>query len=178
MRSFLLILTLLNVGCADIKVSSSQDPNANFDDYTSWCWLNGCTPSFEGPSYLYPEHVLDDLVNAIAVEMDRKGFIQGDDQSDILLNFHLAVVEDSARNALVFEEDLPLWEKYDETELYYHFLKGTLVIDVIDRKKSQIVWRSVTQKYLSKYSNVSYLEMEKGVKKALKDLPSKTEAIK
>ncbi|MEQ9169551.1 MAG: DUF4136 domain-containing protein, partial [Marinoscillum sp.] len=75
--------------------------------------------------------------------------------------------------AIVHEEALPLWEHYQERDNYYHFLKGTLILDIADREKGQIIWRSVTRKYLPKYPIMNTLDAKKGVEKALKDFPER-----
>ncbi|MTI40444.1 DUF4136 domain-containing protein [Fulvivirga lutimaris] len=175
MKRLLIIPFILLLGCAELKMHSSKDPNADFSKYTTWCWMNGCTPTFEGPDYIYAEEALNEMVNLIAVEMQNKGYVQGDDASDLLVNFKLVLEEDSAIAAVVHEESLPLWEHYQDKDPYYHFLKGTLILDIADREKGQIIWRSVTQKYLPKYPTMNSQDAERGVKKALKDFPARAQ---
>lgn len=164
---------LFLTNCSTLKVRSTSDPNADFSEYSTWCWMNDCNPTFEGPAYLFPEKATEDLVNAIASELYEKGYEQQDDQSDLLLDFHVVFKEDSASRAVVHEEALPMWEQFPSESPYYHFLEGTLVIDIADRKKGQIIWRSITKSYLPKYPDMTYEEVRKGIKKALKKLPNK-----
>lgn len=176
MKNYSTILALLILaGCAPLKVKTSIDPKADFNTYTSWCWMNDCNPTFEGPAYIFPKQAVEDLVNAIAAEMQEKGYKQLDDESDLLVDFHLVYREDSAIAAIVHEEALPMWEQYDSKSPYYHYLEGTLIIDIADRKKGQIVWRSTTKSYLPKYPERDYNEVRTGIKKALKKLPAKSE---
>ncbi len=174
MRYLLILLSSLTIiSCADYKIKSSVDPDANFSDYKSWCWMNECNPSFEGPGYLYERSILENMVNAIAEEMYNKGYDQLDNESDLLVDFHVVVKQDSTLSAVVHEEMLTMWEQYDETDLYYHYLVGTLIINIADRKKGQIIWQSITEKYLPTHPDMSHTEVKKGIKKALKDFPER-----
>ncbi len=174
MRYLLITICLALISsCAEIKVRSSSDPKVNFDEYKTWCWLNGCTPTFEGPDYIYPEPILEEIVNLMAVEMQRKGYIQTDENADLMLNFQIQVTKDSALSTFVHEESLPLWENAKEEDIYYHFLKGTLIIDVADREKGTIIWRSVTQKYIPQFPDIAHTEVEKGIRKAMRKFPAR-----
>ncbi|QSE96300.1 DUF4136 domain-containing protein [Fulvivirga lutea] len=174
MKKIAIPLLLILAACGEYTIESQQDPKADFSQYKTWCWLNNCTPSFEGPDYIYSKAVLEDITNAIAEEMYNKGYEQGDENSDLMLNYHVVIKEDSALNSIVHEEALPLWEHYDESERYYHFLKGTLIIDVADRELGQIVFRSITEKYLPAHPKMNYAEVKEGIKRALEDLPKRT----
>ncbi len=154
-------------------MKSSSDPKANFSEYTSWCWLNDCNPSFEGPGYLYPKPIMDDIINSIAEEMYHKGYEQHDDSSDLLVDFQVIFKEDSSKNAIVDEQTYPLWDNYIDSELYYRYLVGTLIIDIADRRKGNVIWRSVTEKYLPNNPQLTKEEISKGIKKALKDFPDR-----
>lgn len=169
MRNTVLLLLLLTAGCAEIKVLSSYDNSTDFTQYKTWCWLKGCNLVYEGPSYVIDSATIENIANAIAVEMQEKGFVQGDDQSDILVDFHIVVKPDSALSARVHEEDLPFWDLYEND--YYHFLRGSLIIDIADRRKGQMVWRSNSKKVMSIYPDIKLSDIKKGVHRALKKFP-------
>lgn len=175
MKTLLLITTVLMASCAEYKVKSSLDPKADFQEYTTWCWFNNCSPTYEGPDYIIEKPTMDNITNVIAEEMFNKGYVQSDETSDLVINYHLVLKEDSARSAIIYEEQLPLWELERQNDSYQHFLKGSLIIDIADRKKGQIIFRSVTERYLPSYPEITYAELRKGIKRALKDLPSKKE---
>jgi len=159
------------IACSPVKVRTQSDPKTDFSQYQTWCWLKGCELVYEGPSYLNDSATIEDIGNAIAVEMYNKGYQQVDDGADLLLDFHLVVKEDSAIFARVHEEDLPFWTDYDEE--YYHFLRGSLIIDIIDRSRSQVVWRSNAESYMALYPDIDKKMIDQGVKKALKKFPKR-----
>lgn len=173
MRAVFLITAILIASCAEYKVRTSKDPKAKFEDYKTWCWFNNCSPTYEGPEYLVEQPTLDKISNVIAEEMHNKGYIQGDENSDLVLDYHLILKEDSSRYAIIYEEQEPLWEQYEHPDAYHHFLKGSLIIYIADREKGKIVFKSVTERYLPQHPEITYGELRKGIKRALKDLPIK-----
>lgn len=162
---FLVVL----LGCAEVKVSSSYDHSVDFSQYKTWCWLKGCDLVYEGPGYVMDSTIIEHIANTIAVEMQEKGFIQVDDKSDILVDFHIVVKQDSALSARIHEEDLPFWDLYENN--YYHFLRGSLIIDIADRRKGRMIWRSNSRRVMSIYPDIEFSDIQKGVHKALSKFP-------
>ncbi|MEL7002836.1 MAG: DUF4136 domain-containing protein [Bacteroidota bacterium] len=169
---YLIFTLLFTLGaCAEIKVRSSYAPNTDFSKYKTWCWLKGCDLVYQGPGYVMDSATIEHIANAIAVEMQQKGFVQVDDMSDILVDFHIVVKQDSAISARVHEEDLPFWDLYENN--YYHFLRGSLIIDIADRRKGEMVWRSNSRRVMSIQPDIRLSHIQKGVRKALRKFPPK-----
>lgn len=173
MRFLIPVLCLLAIACAEVKVHTSYDPRIDFSEYKTWCWLNGCSPSYDGPHFLYDSSSIETIANAIANEMQEKGFIQGDEGSDLMLDFHIILKEDSSMAAWVHEEDLPFWDAYKEQGEYYHFLRGSLIIDIIDRERGQVIWRSNAERLMALTPEMGEADIQNGIKKALKNFPPK-----
>ncbi|ELR72875.1 hypothetical protein C900_00836 [Fulvivirga imtechensis AK7] len=171
MRLLFTVLSLLALACAEVKVHTSYDTRVDFSKYKTWCWLNGCTPSYEGPRFLYDSSSIENVANTIAIEMQEKGFIQGDESAELMLDFHIVLKEDSSMAAWVHEEDLPFWDSYKEPGPYYHFLRGSLIIDVIDRERGQVIWRSNAERLMALTPEMENADIKRGIKKALKYFP-------
>ncbi|UII25577.1 DUF4136 domain-containing protein [Fulvivirga maritima] len=169
MKAWLIFLVLLGA-CASVKVKTSYDHKHNFENDHSWCWLNGCQPSYEGPRGLMDSLYMGMVANEIAYQMQDKGFTQLDDESDLLLDFHIVLARDSSKTGWVQEEDLQYWDPYKEDD-YYHFLRGSLVIDISDRASGQIVWKSTSKQVLSLREDMTDKEIRKIIKCAMKDFP-------
>ena len=170
-----LVFTLTS--CA-VTVKTYQRPDQSFDDFQTWCWLEGCEVTYQGPDHLYDKKVVDEISNAIAFNMYEKGYKQGDDQSDLMVNFFMVIEVDSAEvgNFKGFYDGTYQGEREWLTMLYpeyQKFLKGSLVIDVIDRRNSELVWRSNAVKYLEMNPTYDRDEIWSGVEKAMKKLPSR-----
>ncbi|MEP2771468.1 MAG: DUF4136 domain-containing protein [Fulvivirga sp.] len=166
--AFFLLLPLI-AGCSSIKVKTQYNESVNFAQYESWCWLQGCEVVFEGPSYLYDTAVIATISNYIAQEMYEKGFTQKDENADLMVDFHIVVEEDSAIFSVVHEEDLPYWEDYQLK--YYHFLRGTLIIDIIDREAGQVIWQASGERYMALFPEIDDKTVKLSVKKMLKKFP-------
>ena len=168
-KRHLLFIVLFLTSCAGIKVKTQYNPAVDFTTYKTWCWLQGCEVTFEGPAHLYDSAAIEDISNYIAQEMYEKGFTQGDKNSDLLLDFHIVVKEDSALFARVHEEDLPYWNDYQED--YYHFLRGTIIVDIVDRSKGEVIWQSSGERYMALFPDLDDKTIKQSVKKLLKKFP-------
>ncbi|WP_436515463.1 DUF4136 domain-containing protein [Ekhidna sp. To15] len=166
----LILLVLIVSGCA-VKVKTYQKPDQSFDAYKTWCWLEGCEVTYQGPDYLYDQRVVDEISNAVAYNMYQKGYEQSDETSDLMLNFFMIVEEDSAEVADNYDGLMPeigwIGNLYPE---YEKFLKGSLIIDVIDREKSEVIWRSNAVRYMELYPVYDKAEIWSAVEKAMKKL--------
>lgn len=169
----LLIISLLYGSCA-VQVKTYQKAGQDFSDYASWCWLKGCDLTYQGPEYYYSKEVMTEIANSIAYNMHQKGYQQLDDQSDLLVNFFIIMEEDSTEVSNEYDgmfnglDMLPI-NPYPE---YEKFLRGSLIIDVIDRKKSELVWRSNAVRYMEINPEYDRALIWEAVAKAMKKLPS------
>jgi len=174
MNKVIILICIVFSGCA-VSVKTYQKPDQTFDDYQTWCWLEGCEVTYQGPDHLYDQKVVDEIANAIASNMYDKGYQQKDDESDLLVNFFLVLEEDSTEVGRFYDgtyrgEREWLSVLYPE---YHRYLKGSLVIDVLDRQKSELVWRSKAIRYLELNPIYDKKEIWAGVKQAMKKLPAK-----
>ena len=159
--------------CAEIKINTQQARDADFKNYKSWCWLNNCEPSYSGPEMLYDSTVLVHIADALARQMHSMGYVKSESDADILLDFHIILEEDSATIARVQEEDLPSWDPYEEPAAYYHFLRGSLIVDITDRRHGHMIWRGQAKKLMSANPQIDPVEIEAGVSKLMRKFPSK-----
>lgn len=175
-KLYMMLLVFFITSCA-VNVKTYQKPQQSFVDFDTWCWLKGCEVTYQGPDYLYDQKVIDEIANAIAYNMHEKGYNQGDDQSDLIVNFFMVVKEDSTTISRFYDgvyqgEREWLTVLYPE---YQKYLKGSLVIDVIDRERSELVWRSTAIRYMELYPIYEKDKIWSGIKKAMKKLPGKAD---
>ena len=173
-RLIQILWAVVLTGCA-IQVKTHQNPTAGFSKYTTWCWMQGCDIVYQGPEYYHNQQAIDEMANAIAANMQSKGYIQGDDDSQLVVNFYVIVEQDSADiNTSLDDMYQPerqwLMNLYPE---YQHFLKGTLVIDVMDRRESKLVWTTKAIKYMDINPEFDKKMIWNGIGKAMKKFPEK-----
>ncbi len=166
----ILFFAIVFAGCASLKVETLYDKKADFNAYKTWCWLE-CDLVYQGPKHLKDTVLLDNIANSIAVEMYEKGFEQTDGEADLLVDFHIIIKEDSAyfTHFGANGADFDFWAPYRED--FFHFIEGSLVIDVIDKDKSQVIWRTNAKRLFSYGEEIDRGEVQKGIKKAMKDFP-------
>lgn len=172
--ALLQVVAIILSSCA-VQVKTYQKPNTNLAKFDTWCWMQGCEITYQGPTYYYDKRVIDEMANAIAWNMFDKGYVQGDDQSDLILNFYTIMERDSS------ESYNPFWSTYQgEREWlpmlypeYQQFMKGSLIIDVVNRETSELIWRSNAVRYLEINPSYDKKIIWKGVGKAMKKFPVK-----
>jgi Domain of unknown function (DUF4136) len=163
-------ISVVLLGCS-VKVHTAYDTRVSFSFYKKYCWVEGCEFTFTGPSYIDNQKVRELMEKAVKAEMQKKGLTYDRESPQLLLNVHEAVETDTAF----------IYHRSSEESVFMSFtppqeillLKGTLVIDMIDKATGRMIWRSVAKSYLEKYPELTEENVAKGVALALKDFPPK-----
>ena len=127
------------IGCTSITVKSDYDREVNFAKYKTYKWMPA--PQKRGPRGIAPNSLLDKRIKrAVEGELNAKGYQQimvG--KPDILLTYHTAVRQKVDVSAV----DYGYWRgRYrGRTVTTYRYKEGTLILDFVDPKMKQLVWR-------------------------------------
>jgi hypothetical protein len=175
----MVLFPLLLTNCIGVKTSSTFDPKATFDGYKTFGWIEGNAQNYEGPKYGFNSERMETLKGVMQEVLSAKGMVSTQDQPDFLVGFHTILEEkevffnknDQMMNP--YSRPIAYWDDY---ESYYNqelrrFLRGTLVIDIIDAQSDAVVWQSIASRYMEQQQNVTKSEMKKAVEKALKKFP-------
>ncbi len=138
-------------GCAPVTVHSMADPNTDFATFSTFKFLpDGGKPDPGVRPALRVRVVRDPLYHAnlqaaIGLMLQEKGLVpvRGDENPDLLIGYH-TVVQD--RTEVVPPIYGVGWRghAYVARPGQVHWYKeGTLVIDVIEARSQQLVWRGV-----------------------------------
>ena len=154
LRSLIVIsLVVFAVGCAPtLKVTTDFDPGANFGDYKTFNWKEVTIPG----DALADNSILQNVVkSAIKEEMTKKGFkLQESGETDLVVVFHGRRQYSAAiTNWHAYGWYSPWWGPYGGYTSVSTYQEGTLVIDIVDVKKKQLVWRGLGTKSLKGYSD-------------------------
>jgi hypothetical protein len=165
-----LVFWILLTGCS-VRVTSRYDRNANFAQYKTFCWMDGCEFKVDGPDYLKDEEIRLSIKDAIVRELNAKGLTENADAPDLLVGFNITVKNDTA----------VIFRRTEETPIYYRplpqeqdeipFLRGTLILAMADKSTSQIVWQAAAVEYMEERPRVTAEYIEKGIRKVLKRFP-------
>jgi hypothetical protein len=149
MKPALLLLTLaclamLLFACSPItKVYSEEEPGVNLYKYHTFDWLEGpaAKQGSGGPEWLNPR-AENKIRASVEAQLARYGIKPCDDRPDLMLHFHIVI-----KNEVFYIQD---WWCDEETGTDFgrcnrlrpvNYQEGTLVIDFIDAKTGNQVWR-------------------------------------
>lgn len=171
-KPLIFLFPLLIYSCAFLKVKTFQVPK-DVTSYERFCWLKGCEFTYTGPEYLRDRLSIETFKETITEDLTKKGYLLDDNDPQFLVNMIL-VVEAKSEEAYYPADmgvvTLPILFK--ET---FQYLKGSLIIDVIDAESGAIFWRSDALKFLDIQPLVSEKHIQKAVRLSLKDFPARVQ---
>lgn len=174
-RAIIVILIFSLASCA-VRVKNIYDKKVDFKEYKTFCWMNGCEFDFTGPAYFNDSTVRENLKSAIIAELEKKGLIQDTNNPDLLVGFTVTVTDEQA---IIYHrpEDSPFYIQLiqplqNEREVI-NYLKGSIIIGMADKKQSRMVWESQALGYIDNEPNFSMENIQKGIKRVLKNFPPK-----
>jgi len=157
------------------KVSYDYDKAANFAGYKTYAFKDGTKVG---------QQLIDDrIVGAIETQLKEKGFTKSDSGPDVFVVYHVAF--DKEKDISTYSSGYgggygPYgwgWGGGMSTTSTQvrDILVGTLVIDVADAKKSQVVWRGMGVKEVNTQANPEKRDksINEAVKKIFKNYPPK-----
>lgn len=141
LRAFL-FLCCLTAGCGSpARTSVDFNPNADFGRYRTYSWRPG-TPA---PSSLMDERI----VSSVNRELQRKGLSRVASGGDLKVTYHVSL----ERRLDVFSWDYldgPYWtDTWSMRTEVREIPEGRLIVDLIDSRRNQIVWRGVATDVLT-----------------------------
>jgi len=145
MRRLLITLTLtgLVAGCATMNVSHHIERGLNFAEYVTYDWGPPDNLPVGDPRLDNNPFFNDYLQGAIEKKLAAKGYerdVAG--ASDLLVHYHASVNQ----RVDVYGPDTRYGYCYENCDArVVDFEEGTIVIDLVDRKTSKVVWRGWAQ---------------------------------
>src|SRR5262245_1945325 len=153
-------LTLTAGAFASTK--TDYDHSINFEKYQTFAWKNYARP---GNGIVNNSIVASRLQNAVDEQLMKKGMREDDRNPDVYIVVHL-----SAKNMSDIEY-IPAygwrhWGWMGPDVFVNRYVEGTTVIDIVDAKTNQLVWRAIAT---DTGSNVLDVQSEKKVDKMAAD---------
>jgi hypothetical protein len=183
--SFITVLALL-AGCA----TTDLDHRINFNQYKTFAW---------GPSDIKTENPIynSDLINkniksTVENEFAKRGIMENEAHPDFLVSFHTYTEKEQSSGSSAYYGypyfpafgfygmrygwGMPYWGMpfggygYGGGRGPYTYTKGTLILDIKDKKTDEVIWRGAVS---GNVDNVKTLERQiaKGVKAIMKKYP-------
>lgn len=167
---FILIIVSIMAGCSSIDVMTDFNTEWDFGPYKTYDWVAAKSPSLRDP--LLETSFLDKRVkNAVERELGIKGYQKSVDDPDFLISFHIGSKSqvDVSTCGYHYPTSPHCWGGDVDTHIYS---EGSLILDFIDFKEEELVWRGSAKGALYQNEN-SEETLNKAVAKMLKSFPPK-----
>ena len=156
------------VSCSSMTVRADHDSQHDFSGYSTFALFER-----QGKEPRRPQMspIVDGrIASTMAAELESKGFDSSSARNaDFLVTFYTAV----RRRVVVSHAGWYGWGRWGMhggTRWTNSFPEGTLIVDIIDRRERQLVWRGVGESAFTKM-NPSDDKVEKKVAKILASFP-------
>jgi len=139
------------MGCSSVRVMVNYDQDAVFSDYKTFYFVRPKQKPKRGGAVRNPLFTKD-VMNEIRPIMESKGFAEAAtrDEADLFVIFYAAV--QNRRDFLPPTYRVGRWGRVWRTSPghFVHYREGTLVIDMVDNTKKELVWQGVGQGVLDR----------------------------
>ena len=150
---FIMILILFLSSCSSMRVMIDYDKDASFETYQTFSFVKpkhkprGRKGHLQNP--LFGKEVLKEIQSIL----ESKGFIKADSKetADLLIHFYAMV--QNRRDFVPPSYHVGRWGRVWRTRPGHvvHYKEGTLVIDIVDREKKDLIWQGVGKGILDRY---------------------------
>jgi hypothetical protein len=168
------------LACSSSRTQTDFDHQADFSSYSTFSWYQAREDGgpTEGPS-----QIIDGRIRrAIAENLGAKGFSQAAPaKSDLLVTYYASLNSQMQFHTTGWGYGhgwgwgpnwgfgYGFWPGWTTTTVHtYH--EGTIIIDIVDREKNQLVWRGVTTRVLGKKSH-SDEKIDQSMARVFNDFP-------
>ncbi len=139
-------LVLISAACAGIDprpVITDKNSDADFRIYTSYRWFDG--PFFEGNPATANEELYRTLRDSINVMLGSAGLQWKQfERVEMVLHIHAGMNDrPPIEQWTTYSWYKPWWGAFPPLSTASTYEPGTLVVDVIDAKKKELIWRAL-----------------------------------
>jgi Domain of unknown function (DUF4136) len=173
---FLLVSTILLVSVYAQEVHYNYDHSANFGAYKTYQWVGL-------PGGAVPDQLIDQSIKrAVDEQLAQKGLTRVDNGADLQVAYHAIVQEEKSINLSAFGNGGGPWgwgggwggfSSGSVTGQTSTIPVGTLLIDLYDPARKQLVWRGDGTKTIDikKDPDKNYRNLQKAMAKLFKNYP-------
>jgi len=165
---FILSLILL-ISCDSVR--TEHDTSIDFSQYKTFCWLEGCAFTFTGPAYLNDTLVQSRVKESIISTLTKNGLRYDADNPDLLIDFHITIESEKVIYYHGVQDDPYYYRSSFLQPEEANLTKGSLLIHIVDRQRSEVVWQSYAEGYLQDPPDLSEKNIQRGIKRVLREFP-------
>jgi hypothetical protein len=165
---FLIVSFLTLAACSTIRVANDYDPGYDYSKLKSFNWIPN--PNAKQRSELVAKH----FKNAMERQLSTKGIVLDEENPDFRIAYHGNV--ERRVQVTNWGYRYPGWYGGGGGLDVYQYKEGTIVIDFIDAKSNEMIYRSSLSAEVDMYqdSQKRMERIEEAVTKIMEDFPPKT----
>jgi hypothetical protein len=176
MNKLIIIIALLALpGCrSEMRVYSDYDPEYDLRKYHTFNWSQNINVELGKNPLQYNELNDKRIKSAVQEQMIRRGYVSSTDKPDLVLHYHIIIDDQS----IVTTDPhgyfySPYW--MDLRTNVYEYREGTLIIDVMDPKTNNLIWRGWAASALQETYSPDQIEglIKTAVAKIFRKFPKK-----
>lgn len=170
---FILLMLLLTACAPSLQVHTEYDPDYDVWTYTTFDWALPDSTVIRNPAYYT---ALNDrkIKAAVTREFLKRGYQQTNDHPEVLLRYHI-VVED--KTAIAIEPFGYVYGTYGTRtqQNVYTYTQGTLIVDLIDTRIHQLIWRGWAESAVDGVTDPGEIEalINQAARRMLNDFPKR-----
>jgi len=168
----LVIAVLLTTGCSNkISVKSDYDKDVNLAIYKTYGWLPSKEIESKNNPLLYNELTDKRIKKAVETQFQNKG-IQQADKADLRVHYHIIIDNKSVVRPNTYGYNYSDYWMRNQVDVF-EYREGTLIIDLMDSKNNNLIWRGWGVSALGLNSeSLSEEEINDAVVAILKEFPT------
>ena len=160
------MIMLTTIASVAQRVKTDYDRNANFSQYKTYSWSNVKT---------HDPLLVDRIKGAVNSALSAKGLTQVDSGGDLSINATEITKDEQTLNTFYDGFGGRRFGGFGDAETTTATYKvGTLVVDLVDSRGKELVWRGLSSDTLSDNSGKNIKNLNKGVAKMFKHFPPET----
>jgi len=152
---------LVATGCSSISVRQDYDTQADFVAYRSYAWIQQSTTAVGSAKAAQQTNTLLDkrIKSAVDTQLAAKGMTLVVENPDALVVYHTGI-----DNKIEVQDYGYTYPRYGYAGWYggevdvYEYNEGTLIVDLIDAKSDQLVWRGTATKIIDETASTQQRE--------------------
>ena len=164
---FVIGLLICVASCAP-RVTVDTAQNIDFSKYQTYTWMDPGVKAGQNPLY-YNQIATQNVEQTVNQVLNGRGLRQNDRRPDLLIGYHF-FVEEKTRNVSSYTSPVGMygpyygwgrwgyggwgpswwgWNSYGPMYYQQKYEAGTLVVDMVDARTKQLVWRGSVQNAVS-----------------------------
>jgi hypothetical protein len=158
----LVAAALVATGCSSISVRQDYDTQADFVAYKTYAWIQQPTTAIGSAKAAQQMNTLLDkrIKDAVNTQLAAKGMTLVAENPDALVIYHTGI-----DNKVEVQDYGYTYPRYPYGGWYgggqvdvYEYNEGTLIVDLIDAKSDQLVWRGTATKVIDETASAQQRE--------------------